>query len=120
MNCSPGTGDPGRNSNESVSFGARNSTVELMVPRPRAYAFGSDWEQLWGIVAMDREFWKVRRCMLEPIPEIFDAAALLGAAADFHADGRENDARDALRAADLPEILDWCERLWGSRGNLDA
>ncbi len=69
---------------------------------------------------MDEEYWKARRCMLEPVPEIFEAAVLLGAAADFHADGKEDDARNALRAADLPAILDWCEQLWGGRGSLDA
>ncbi|MDE0344396.1 MAG: HNH endonuclease [Boseongicola sp.] len=69
---------------------------------------------------MDEEFWKVRRCMLEPVSEIFEAAVLLGAAADFHAAGLVDDARKALRAADVPEILDWCEELWGGRGSLDA
>ncbi len=67
---------------------------------------------------MDEKFWKVRRCMLEPVPEIFDAAKLLSAAADFHVAGNENDARDALMAADRPAIPDWCEQLWGGRGGL--
>lgn len=69
---------------------------------------------------MDVDFWKARRCMLEPVPGIFEAALLLGAAADFHANGMEDDARNALMAADRPSILDWCEQLWGGRGRLDA
>ena len=69
---------------------------------------------------MDEEFWKARRCMLEPVSEIFEAAVLLGAAADFHAAGLEDDARNALMAADLPAILDWSEALWGGRGSLAA
>ena len=69
---------------------------------------------------MGENFWKVRRCMLEPVPEIFDAAKLPSAAADFHVVGRENDARDALMAADLPAVPDWCEQLCGGRGGLDA
>ena len=69
---------------------------------------------------MDAEFWNARRCMLEPVPEIFEAAVLLGAAADFHAAGSEDEAGKALRQADIPAILDWCEQLWGGRGSLDA
>ncbi|MYA87704.1 MAG: hypothetical protein F4X97_04505 [Boseongicola sp. SB0662_bin_57] len=69
---------------------------------------------------MDEEFWKVRRCMLEPASEIFEAAVFLDAAADFHAAGLKGDARKALRAADIPAILDWCEQLLGGRGSLDA
>ena len=69
---------------------------------------------------MDEEFWKVRRCMLEPVSEIFEAAVLLSAAADLHAAGQKDGARNALRAADIPGILDWCEELWGGRGGLDA
>ncbi len=53
--------------------------------------------------------------MREPIPEIFEAAALLEQATDAHLAGAVEKAADLLQAANMPEVRAWTESLWGSR-----
>lgn len=54
-----------------------------------------------------------RRCLLDPIPEIFEAAALLGEAAQCHVRGDVMGAAGLIREADKPQIAQWTEALWG-------
>jgi 5-methylcytosine-specific restriction endonuclease McrA len=54
-----------------------------------------------------------RRCMREPIPAIFEVAALLGQAADAHLAGDAALAEALIKAADLPEVRAWTNSLWG-------
>lgn len=63
---------------------------------------------------LDGEYWDLRPCLREPIPEIADAAHLLGEATEHHLAGRRNDAVKAIVAADKPIIRSWIESLWGS------
>jgi hypothetical protein len=46
----------------------------------------------------------LRECLLEPIPECFDAAALLSAAVDAHLAGQALEATRLIGAADLPAV----------------
>lgn len=55
-----------------------------------------------------------RRCLREPIPEIFEAAHLLDAALTAHLNGNFDLARRLIREADSLAIRDWSESLWGS------
>ncbi|WP_409561745.1 HNH endonuclease [Hyphomicrobium sp. MC8b] len=54
------------------------------------------------------------RCLLEPIPEIYEAATYLKGAASALLSGRVQDADALVRAADIPRIRDWTEALWRS------
>lgn len=56
-----------------------------------------------------------RQCFREPIPEIADAAQLLNAAVSSHLRGRSDIAEDLIRQADMPEIREWTESIWGSK-----
>lgn len=56
-----------------------------------------------------------RRCLREPIPELFAAAELLDEAARRHLAGDGEGAGAALRAADMPVIAAWTESLWGRK-----
>lgn len=66
---------------------------------------------------MDRDgnFYAPRRCMREPIREIFDAAGLLSSAADAHLTGDRSTADCLLRAADMTVVRAWTESLWGNK-----
>jgi hypothetical protein len=68
----------------------------------------------WAIIA-DTDFLSPRRCMREPIREIFEAARLLSAATDAHLAGDHPTADTLLRTADMPVVRAWTESLWGSR-----
>lgn len=57
----------------------------------------------------------LRRCMLAPVPEIERAADLLRLSVDYHLSGDRARARDLIKAADLPEIGAWSDKLWGKR-----
>ena len=61
------------------------------------------------------DFLVARRCMREPVKEIFLAAQLLDRAVDAHLAGDRIGARDLIIAANLPEVRAWTESLWGSR-----
>lgn len=54
-----------------------------------------------------------RRCLLEPIPQIYLAQDLLSEAAECDKRDDRNGAEEAIRKADFPEIEKWTESLWG-------
>ena len=56
---------------------------------------------------------QLKRCIFEPISEIFEAALLLDEAASAHLEGRSNDAERLIRKANMWEIHIWSERIWG-------
>ena len=56
---------------------------------------------------------QLKRCILEPISEIFEAARLLDEAVSAHLEGRSNDAERLIRKANMWEIHIWSERIWG-------
>lgn len=56
-----------------------------------------------------------RRCLREPIPEIFDAARLIDAAVTAHLLARFDLAEELIRAADMLAIRNWSESLWGPK-----
>ena len=63
----------------------------------------------------DKEYFAPRRCLREPIPEIFEAATYLDEAADAHLAGQSIKAARSIERADIPAIRDWIESLWGKR-----
>ena len=65
--------------------------------------------------ALLEEFLAPRRCMREPINEIFQAAELLDRAVDAHLNQDWKAAEQLIRAADLPEVRAWTESLWGGK-----
>ena len=60
-------------------------------------------------------FWEPRRCMREPIQEIFDVAALLDRAVDAHLRQDKKTAVQLLIETDLPAVREWTESLWGGK-----
>ena len=66
-------------------------------------------------VTAPAEFWAPRRCMREPIKEIFIAAAFLDRAVDAHLDQDRKTAERLFREADRPEVRAWTESLWGGK-----
>ena len=54
-----------------------------------------------------------RRCLLEPIPEIYLAQDLLSEAAEYHKNDDRIRAEKAIKKADFLEIEKWTESLWG-------
>lgn len=60
------------------------------------------------------DFFEERRCLLEPIPEIFKAAFLLDCAVGAHLAGNMSEAEKLLRAADIQEVRNWTKSIWGS------
>ena len=55
----------------------------------------------------------LRRCMLAPVPEIEKAADLLRLSVDCYLSGDSLRAKELIKAADLPEIGVWSNKLWG-------
>jgi 5-methylcytosine-specific restriction endonuclease McrA len=55
----------------------------------------------------------LRRCLRDPIPEIADAAQHLDDAVSAHLAGRFALAKELIRAADMNEIRQWTESVWG-------
>lgn len=55
----------------------------------------------------------MRRCFLEPIPELSLAAGLLGASADALLSGNRPEASRYLVEADIPEIMEYTIRIVG-------
>lgn len=55
-------------------------------------------------------------CLLPPIQEIFDAAKYLDLAISAHLNGDRILANELIRLADMREIYDWSEALWGKGG----
>jgi hypothetical protein len=56
-----------------------------------------------------------RDCFREPIPEFDEAVRLLDAAAAAHVAGDVRLAASLIAEADMPEIRDWLESLWGKQ-----
>lgn len=54
----------------------------------------------------------LRDCFRDPIPEVFEAANLLGYAAKAHLRGETARAEILVRAADMPVIGDWLDSIW--------
>lgn len=55
-----------------------------------------------------------RRCFREPIPELFDAARLLDAAAVAHLSGWRTLATDLLIRSDIDAVREWVNSIWGA------
>jgi 5-methylcytosine-specific restriction endonuclease McrA len=68
-------------------------------------------------VTLDKDFLAPRRCMREPIDEIFHAAKLLDRATDAHLEGDHSAADTLIRAANIPAVRAWTESLWGSKAS---
>jgi 5-methylcytosine-specific restriction endonuclease McrA len=58
----------------------------------------------------------LKRCLREPISEIFEAATLLSRAVFAHLAGDREIAASLIRDADRPAIREWTESLWGAGG----
>lgn len=54
----------------------------------------------------------MRRCLKEPIPEIFSVWEVLSAAVDAHLEGNYSQADDLFRQADSPEVWNWLNPAW--------
>lgn len=64
-------------------------------------------------------FWRERRCCLDPVGEIFEAAYLFDKAATAHLEGRRIDAERLIKEADNRGIYSsWTEKLWGPNDRL--
>lgn len=63
----------------------------------------------------DETFWQERPFLLQPIPEIFEAARLLDKAADAHLRGNPKEAETYIRQADIPQVAEWTNALWGKQ-----
>jgi hypothetical protein len=61
------------------------------------------------------DFYAPRRCMREPIAEIFEASQLLDRATDAHLAGDHLTAETLIGAANMPSVRVWTESLWGSK-----
>lgn len=59
---------------------------------------------------------KLKNCLKEPIHEIFEAAKLLDAAVEAHINGDFLQTEKLILKADIPEIRDWTESIWGAKG----
>ena len=64
---------------------------------------------------IDSAFLAPRRCLLEPIAEIWTAARLLHEAVDAHLSGETHRAETLICEADFPAIARWTESIWGHR-----
>lgn len=58
--------------------------------------------------------WALRKCVRDPIPEIFCAAELLAGAADAHLAGDRATASDLIKRANIGAIEDWVAPLLGN------
>lgn len=56
-----------------------------------------------------------RKCLRNPIPEIFEAAILLDHAVAHHMEGNRNEAARLIRQTDRENIRNFTESLWGSK-----
>ena len=59
-------------------------------------------------------YFDARRCLREPVPQIFQAAKLLSDAVAAHLAGDATAAESLIRRADLPAVRDWVVPLLGS------
>ncbi len=65
-------------------------------------------------IILSADFLSPRRCMREPIPDLWDVASLLETATAEHLAGRTDRAELLLRATNRPAVREWTESLWGS------
>jgi 5-methylcytosine-specific restriction endonuclease McrA len=65
----------------------------------------------------DDQFLASRRCMREPVPEIFHAAHLLDRAVGAHLAADRATAAALIAEANMPTVRAWTESLWGSKSN---
>lgn len=56
---------------------------------------------------------ELRRCLREPIPEIFDAARFLDAAVSAHLQGKKNIAEELFKLAENEAIAEWSYSIAG-------
>ncbi|GAA0475033.1 hypothetical protein GCM10009096_15820 [Parasphingorhabdus litoris] len=54
-----------------------------------------------------------RECLLDPIPEIYEAADLLRRAVEAHLAGCREDAANLFGLSDIEKIGDWTNKIWG-------
>ena len=59
---------------------------------------------------------KLRNCLRDPIPEIFQAARYVDDAVSAHLAGDRKRADELIRLADILAIREWSESLWGKDG----
>ncbi len=64
---------------------------------------------------VDSTFWSPRRCLHNPIPEIFEAAMLLDQAVAHHIAGNRDEAARLIRQTDRESTRNFTESLWGSK-----
>jgi hypothetical protein len=55
----------------------------------------------------------LRRCLRDPIPDIWQAASLLDQAATAHLSGEFLKATHLITSANINAIKEWTESLWG-------
>lgn len=55
----------------------------------------------------------LRKCLRDPIPEIWDTAKYLDAAVSAHIEEKYDLAEELIRISDKPELREWTESLWG-------
>jgi hypothetical protein len=61
------------------------------------------------MIEKESSYWAPRRCLREPIPEIFMAAMLLDQAIGYHLAGQREEAAHLLRETDLPALRTFTE-----------
>lgn len=61
----------------------------------------------------DPNFWAPRRCLREPIPEIFEAAELLSSAVDAHLKNDRTHAGRLIAEANMPSLWEWYHSIMG-------
>ena len=66
----------------------------------------------------DSDFLDPRRCLLEPISEIWTAARLLSEAVRAHLSNERTCAEALIRESDIPAIAEWTNSVWGVRSEI--
>src|SRR6266568_1033784 len=54
----------------------------------------------------------LRQCLVDPIPQIADAARFLDAAVSAHLRGKSALAEDLIRLANIPDLYKWLKPIW--------
>jgi hypothetical protein len=68
------------------------------------------------VIKFESEKIIMKNCLKAPIPEIREASKLLDASISAHKLGNHKLAEDLIISADLPEIREWTESIWGMGG----
>lgn len=69
-----------------------------------------------GRIKTHKKMNELKKCLKEPIPEIFEAAKLLDDAVNSHLIGDFMQAEKLILKADMFEIRAWTESIWGAGG----